>query len=283
MSKVAIRSSGMTPSSIREVMSYLLTDPVVDGQSLPIYVGRGSFGVVRLQFYHGIKVAVKEMLPRTLLTDVQEEAAILTRLCHPYLPYLFGCCTSNKPYRLVMQFHGLEGNNSVTLQKLLTRGEKKELSSWMILFCQLLEAVKYLHDVADVLHNDIKCDNIIVTNCTPSEEDQIILIDFGKASLISKATRLELNEVEQTRYWKDFPHYSPEVITGESTRTQKSDMYAVGLVLYHILDSGCMDSVQTKQFQKYNQLAADCRKPQYLSRPKAKQCLSTMQLILQED
>lgn len=63
-----------------------------------LFVGRGSFGIVKLQMYHGICVAVKEFLPRTAKESVEREAQLMCELCHPYLPLLFGVCTLNYPY-----------------------------------------------------------------------------------------------------------------------------------------------------------------------------------------
>ena len=57
----------------------MLTDPT-SSNMLELYVGRGSFGVVKLQLFRGIKVAVKELLPRTNLLDVRHEAQILSKL-----------------------------------------------------------------------------------------------------------------------------------------------------------------------------------------------------------
>ena len=75
----------------------------VDKKEIEVFVGCGSFGVVRLQFFRGIKVAVKELLPRTLSSDVLNEAMILPCYCHPYLPHLFGIATlQQQPYRIVM-------------------------------------------------------------------------------------------------------------------------------------------------------------------------------------
>ena len=59
-----------------------LHDPTIDGKPTEVYIGRGSFSVFRLQYYRGIKVAVKEFLPRSMKVDV---AAILSLLNHPYL------------------------------------------------------------------------------------------------------------------------------------------------------------------------------------------------------
>ncbi len=70
----------------RRYTSASLHDPTIDGE---VYIGRGSFSV---QYYRGIKVAVKEFLPRSMKVDVTNEAAILSLLNHPYLPYIFGMC-----------------------------------------------------------------------------------------------------------------------------------------------------------------------------------------------
>ncbi len=43
-----------------------------------------------------ILVAVKELF---LQQDVLHEENMLIRLCHPYLPYLLGICTSARPLR----------------------------------------------------------------------------------------------------------------------------------------------------------------------------------------
>ena len=48
---------------------------------------------MKLQTYRGIHVAVKRLLPRAMKQDVEHEGRILSRLCHPYLPYFFGVIT----------------------------------------------------------------------------------------------------------------------------------------------------------------------------------------------
>ena len=38
------------------------------------FVGRGSFGGVKVQLYRGVLIAVKQFLPRTVVQDVVDEA-----------------------------------------------------------------------------------------------------------------------------------------------------------------------------------------------------------------
>ena len=61
---------------------------------------------MRLQTYRRMRVAVKELLPSTVVSDVRKEALILARFCHPYLPHFFGVVTSKAPHRIVMHYHG---------------------------------------------------------------------------------------------------------------------------------------------------------------------------------
>ena len=69
------------PPQINPVMLTNLTD------GLNNYIGRGSFGIVKLQLYRGIYVAVKQFLPRTFINDILNEAKCLTKLSHPNLPH----------------------------------------------------------------------------------------------------------------------------------------------------------------------------------------------------
>ena len=105
---------------LHEIDRTLLHDPVVEG-SEEVFLGRGSFEIVKFQTFRGIKVAVKEVLPRTVLSDVCSEARILAQLSHPFVPCLSGVSTAVKPYRIVMQFHGIAHSAvSLTLFEALT-------------------------------------------------------------------------------------------------------------------------------------------------------------------
>ena len=79
-----------TKNSIAIANRSLLCDPH-SSDVIDIYVGRGSFGIVKFQMYREIPVAVKEFLPLTNEKDVQREASILQKLCHPYLPLFWAC------------------------------------------------------------------------------------------------------------------------------------------------------------------------------------------------
>lgn len=107
-------------TQLQEIDPSLLVDMSTKDEDL--FIGRGSFAVVKLQSFRGIKVAVKELLPRTLLTDVLHESSILVKLSHPYVPYLFGICTRKQAYKIIMQFEGISNScKPLTLQEALTK------------------------------------------------------------------------------------------------------------------------------------------------------------------
>ena len=94
--------SGITNTTILEIdPKHLLLPPSMQSVD-ECYIGRGSFGVVKVQLYRGISVAVKEALPRTLLADVRREASILAQFGHPHVPYLFGVSLRSRPYCNIM-------------------------------------------------------------------------------------------------------------------------------------------------------------------------------------
>ena len=81
-----------SPSIHEIVPGMLYSPPNIPKESM--FIGRGSFGVVRSQLYSGIRVAVKELLPLSVVDDVRQETEILALFCHPYLPLLFSVITT---------------------------------------------------------------------------------------------------------------------------------------------------------------------------------------------
>ena len=213
-SRVGLQSiSTASQQHFMEVHSSML----VDINQKQWYAGRGSFGIVKIQEFRGIQVAVKTFLPRSLKCDVYHEASILQRLCHPYLPLLMGICVIQQPFCIVMQFHGFRGLEASTIADQLMNRNHFTSHSWLLLVTQLLEAIHYLHEEAKILHNDIQCNNILVAQSFyASENYQIVLIDFGKATLISESKGYHINSIE---YMQKYTHISPEVIEGETRQT----------------------------------------------------------------
>jgi hypothetical protein len=75
----------------------------------------------------------------------------------------------------------------------------------------------------------VKCDNIVVIKNAGFYST--ILVDLGKACLISEAKAKKLTTEEQSRYRKEHCHISPEVIDGSQPQSIKSDVFFIGIVV----------------------------------------------------
>lgn len=277
---------------VLEIDPTMLKDPVnADGQSTEKYIGRGSFAVVKLQTYRGYNVAVKKFLPSTVCADVHREAEVLAQFCHPYLPMLFGVVTSTPPYRIIMQHHGLSGQSglSVTLSDVLMKREKYD-DNTMFTFCaQLAEVLQYLHDEVQILHNDLKCNNVVICDSvkhSPTVDEavcgiQIMLIDFGKATGIHNGKIFRLTDAEKFQYIKYYPHIAPEVIQGSSRQSKLTDIYSLGVIFHKIFDHGIVKNKSNSMINKLDDIATKCRSPHSFSRPDAKKVSGIIKKILE--
>ena len=136
----------------------------------------------------------------------------------------------------------------------------------MLLCSQLLEAVAYIHDTAQILHNDIKCD-ILLTD--QDNQLQIILTDFGKATTISSGRSYHFSEQEKVKYLTKYPHVAPEVVHGECKQGTYSDMYAVGVIFHKLLDHNCLSSLTIDAKKQFDSISTMCKAVEYRKRPSA--------------
>jgi len=89
---------------------------------------------------------------------------MLTRKLRSLHPNLFGVVTSKLPYKIAMQYYGLsEQMMSVTLSDVLCGPSKLyDQNTFLLLYAQIAEALHYLHDKVKILHNDLKCNNVVI-------------------------------------------------------------------------------------------------------------------------
>ena len=190
-------------------------------------VGQGGMGAVyeAIDTRLGHHVALKQ----TLITDPQyvhafeREARLLAHLKHAHLPRVTDHFSDADGQFLVMDF--VLGEDLAALFQ--QHGGPFPLAQVLSWADQLLDALTYLHgQQPPVLHRDIKPQNLKQT-----PDGTLILLDFGLAKGALWQTRLT-GSGSIAGYT---PAYAPlEQI--QSTGTDiRSDLYAVGATLYHLL------------------------------------------------
>jgi serine/threonine-protein kinase len=177
----------------------------------------------------GRNVAIKVLKPELLANEqfrqrFQKEAEAVASIAHQNVVRFLDLVVGD-PTFLVMEY--VEGP---TLAAVLKQGERLAPLRAAELARRLCWGLDAAHH-AGVIHRDVKPANIILAPDAEAGE-QPKLIDFGVAKFLSKP-----GDAQLTRHGQivGTPHYMcPEQITGEEV-DERSDIYSLGCVLYHML------------------------------------------------
>lgn len=148
---------------------------------------------------------------------MKAEARIAMELSHSNIVRLYNLLQSDGRTYLVMAYLQGESIESM-LQRYGALGP--ELVRGVIASCAA--GLNYAHR-HKVLHRDLKPSNLLLTN-----EDKLVIIDFGVASLYSPL-HTQQEEIVGTPYYM-----SPEQLRGD-LQGPASDMYSLGMIAYQML------------------------------------------------
>lgn len=218
-----------TPASLTETdnRSMLLTGTVLqDRYRIERPLGNGGMGAVyeAMDLRLETTVALKEAFSKNagLRRQFKQEARLLAQLHHPALPRVTDYFTEGERVFLVMQF--IAGED---LAEIVSRQPgplpRHQVIAWAD---QLLDALIYLHTRdRQIVHRDIKPHNLKLT-----ANGRIALLDFGLARAESDTTGTGSGSVFGfTR------RYSPPEQMQDQGTSPRSDIYALGATLYHLV------------------------------------------------
>ena len=188
-------------------------------------LGQGGMGAVYRAWDTSLDmpVAIKENLDASSAAQRQfsREARILARLSHPSLPRVTDhFFIPGQGQYLVMDF--VEGED---LQAMLDRFDllpEPQVLTWI---SQICDALAYLHSQpSPIIHRDIKPANIKIR-----PDGRAMLVDFGIAKVYDPQLATTIGAKAVT------PGYSPPEQYGGGSTDARSDIYALGATLYHLL------------------------------------------------
>ena len=192
-------------------------------------LGTGGMGAVYLvedQALYGKQWALKEVVISSseafadALKQFRQEAKILVGLSHPNLPQVVAVFSETGREYLVMEY--VEGETlEENLQKHPNGIPKETVLKWAEALCDVLS---YLHSrTPPIIFRDIKPGNIMVTR-----DGWIKLVDFGIARIFDPAKSRDTIEMGTVGY-------APPEQYGKGQTDARSDIYALGATLHHLL------------------------------------------------
>lgn len=183
-------------------------------------LGRGGMGVVykarqkSLDRPVAIKILAPELVGEERFAErFTREAQILASLNHPNIVTVYDYGETEGLFYIVMEF--VDG---VNLRDLLRDGNMEPRQALTIV-PPICEALQYAHDKG-IVHRDIKPENLLL-----DREGRVKIADFGIAALVGAS-----GEQSGTP-----PYMAPEQGEASIEVDHRTDIYALGVVLYETL------------------------------------------------
>lgn len=218
------------PLSVPHISSSSLLLPEGDTE-----IGKGRFGTCSKMIFKDIyPVCVKVFADNSPLSLIRAEASLLCHLnCGEHTPHCFGLCVEkraiitsyisicNKPITLHTFLHDCGPNEGSSLQDIAVN-----------FLSQIVKGIQFVHE-KQILHNDLKCDNVVVGH-TLTNNLKLYIIDFGKSCMISNAKHYKLSSDEVEMYKKEHPQIAPDLRDGLVPQSTATDVYALGRIIKKI-------------------------------------------------
>ncbi|WP_142830085.1 serine/threonine-protein kinase [Planococcus soli] len=194
------------------------------------------------------KVAIKHInngLQQLTSEEIKEvfnrDSKALSMISHENVIRYFESFEENSNLYIVMEMF-----DSVTLHKFILENEMKK-EEMLNIFLQILHGIEAAHE-KQIIHRDLKPTNILI-----DFNQKVKIIDFG----ISKIMNFYSNSGATLKGFSSAIFSAPEVISGGSSVTVKSDIYSLGVILYMMLTKEEPPEDRRKLFDSINNLGVE--------------------------
>lgn len=199
--------------------------PEIPGYDVIERLGTGGTADVfrALEKKSGRVIAIKVLKPECVRNDALRqafirEARLLETLEHPGIVRGFGIAKHGAVY-----FSRLECIDGATLLEILDRGRKFGEEEALRILLAVAEALSFMAD-RGLVHRDVKPGNIMLDSSA-----RVKLIDLGFAAAQDERTSSDGSAVGTVAY------LSPEQARGGASADLRSDVYSLGVTLFHLV------------------------------------------------
>lgn len=172
--------------------------------------------VVAVKVFGGMLDPVRKKL---LIRELKFVAQV--SLSHHFILGFLGTADVGEQTAIVSLY--MRNGNMMVYMKANPGCKKKKL------ILQVAEAVEFLHDSKGLVHGDIKCTNVLI-----SDFGDALLTDFG-LSTVAEKSQSRTATLTTIRQMNTLHFAAPEVLLGEGpatlSKTRESDVYAFGMLI----------------------------------------------------
>ena len=214
-------------------------DAALDQYRIESQLGEGGMAVVFLaeDLKHNRRVALKVMKPDVGASLGSErflrEIDVAAKLSHPHILPLYDSGEVEGLHYIVMPY--VEGES---LQERLERSGSLQLEEAVRITGEIAGALEYAH-ARGLIHRDIKPANILF------HSGHAAVTDFGIARAVDEAQETRLTQTGVAV--GSVAYMSPEQAAGETDLDARTDVYALGCVLYEMLEGSVPFAGRTPQ------------------------------------
>ena len=194
----------------RQIGNYNIICPIGNGGQSCVYMGMHRL----VDFPVAIKIMLKDEMSESL---IEKEIFLMKKISHPHIASLLDVVYDNaeSTIALILEY---APNGPICCE-----GRVLNEQTAFRYFFQICTAVNYLHNELKIVHRDLKAENILL-----DEFNNVKLIDFGLSR--SKDAR---DQMMKTRCGSPL-YSSPEIVLG-NPYNEKTDIWSLGILLYHML------------------------------------------------
>ena len=189
-------------------------------------IGVGGMGIVYRATYtkNGAPVALKVLSPEVsdseaLQRRFEREITILKKLQHPNIVRYYGGGRFGS-----QRFYAMELIAGGSVEEYLKKKGKLPWEEALDITMQVAKALEHAHE-AGIVHRDLKPANLLV-----AKDGQIKLTDFGIARDTTATALTAAGKTVGT-----YAYMAPEQIRGKPPVDKKTDLYALGCVLFEMI------------------------------------------------
>jgi serine/threonine-protein kinase len=189
-------------------------------------LGVGGMGIVYRATYekNGMQCAVKVLAPDMMANDAVNqrfvrETEILKKLQHPNIIRYHGAGQSR-----TQRFYAMELIEGGSLDRLIKQEGRLPWEQAIAYAIQIAKALEHAHN-AGIVHRDLKPGNLLISN-----DGSLKLSDFGIARDTQATALTQAGKTVGT-----MNYMAPEQISGKYPINRRTDLYALGCVLFEML------------------------------------------------